>query len=153
MKRRTFLALTAGGLLAAPLSARAQQAGKTYRVGVVHVGGPYGAMIDGLRSGLKEQGFEEGKQYVLHIRDVKGDPKALEAAAKALEQEKVDVIYSLSTSITLAVKRAPGSVPIVFYAGTDPVVVGLVANYAKPGGRLTGIHSLTTEMDAKRLQS
>jgi putative ABC transport system substrate-binding protein len=152
MKRRTFLALTAGGLLAAPLSARAQQAGKTYRVGVVHVGGPYVAMVDGLRSGLKEHGFEEGKQYVLHIRDVKGDPKALEAAAKALEQEKVDLIYSLSTSITLAVKRATASVPIVFYAGTDPVVVGLVASYAKPGGRLTGIHSLTTEMDAKRLQ-
>ena len=83
---------------------------------------------------------------------MKGDPKALEAAAKALEQEKVDVIYSLSTSITLAVKRATASVPIVFYAGTDPVVVGLVASYAKPGGRLTGIHSLTTETDAKRLQ-
>jgi putative tryptophan/tyrosine transport system substrate-binding protein len=110
-------------------------------------------MVDGLRSGLKEHGFEEGKQYVLHIRDVKGDPKALEAAAKALEQGKVDLIYSLSTSITLAVKRATASVPIVFYAaGTDPVVVGLVASYAKPGGRLTGIHSQTTELDAKRLQ-
>jgi putative ABC transport system substrate-binding protein len=152
MDRRAFLTVVAGSMLAAPLSAEAQQAGKTYRVGVVHVGGPYGAMIDGLRSGLKEHGFEEGKQYVLHIRDVKGDPKALEAAAKALEQEKVDVIYSLSTSITLAVKRATASVPIVFYAGTDPVVVGLVASYAKPGGRLTGLHSLTTETDAKRLQ-
>jgi putative ABC transport system substrate-binding protein len=146
------LVLALGLTLATSLSAEAQQAGKTYRVGVVHVGGPYGAMIDGLRSGLKEHGFEEGKQYVLHIRDVKGDPKALEAAAKALEQEKVDVIYSLSTSITLAVKRATASVPIVFYAGTDPVVVGLVASYAKPGGRLTGLHSLTTETDAKRLQ-
>ncbi len=152
MKRRTFLALSAGGLLAAPLSGLAQQPGKTYRVGVVHLGGPYNAMMDGLRAGLKELGFEEGKQYVLHIRDVKGDPKALEPAAKALEQEKVDLIYSLSTSITLAVRRATASVPIVFYAGTDPVVVGLVKSYAKPGGRLTGVHSLTTELDAKRLQ-
>jgi putative ABC transport system substrate-binding protein len=152
MKRRSFLALAAGGLLTAPLSAWAQQAGKTYRVGVVHLGGPYGAMVDGLRRGLKDLGFEEGKQYVLHARDVKGDPKGLEGAAKAQEQEKVDLIYSLSTSITLAVKRATTSVPIVFYAGTDPVVVGLVTSYAKPGGRLTGIHSLTTELDAKRLQ-
>jgi ABC-type uncharacterized transport system substrate-binding protein len=152
IKRRTFLVLTVGGFLAAPLPARAQLAGKTYRVGVVHLGGPYHAMIDGLRGGLKELGFEEGKHYVLHIRDVKGDPKALEPTAKALEQEKVDLIYSLSTSITLAVKRATASVPIVFYAGTDPVVVGLVKSYAKPGGRLTGVHSLTTELDAKRLQ-
>lgn len=75
-------------------------------------------MIDGLKDGLKELGFEEGRQYVLHIRDVKGDPKALEPAARTLEQEKVDLIYSLSTSITLAVRRATTSVPIVFYAGT-----------------------------------
>ena len=62
------------------------------------------------------------------------------------------MIYSLSTSITLAVRRATTSVPIVFYAGTDPVVVGLVKSFAKPGGRITGVHSLTTELDAKRLQ-
>lgn len=152
MKRRAFLALTAGGLAAAPLASMAQQAEKTYRIGVVHLGGPYTAMIDGLRSGLKDLGFEEGRQYSLDIRDVKGDPKALEPAGRALEQEKVDVIYSLSTSITLAVRRGTVSVPIVFYAGTDPVVVGLVKSYAKPGGRLTGVHSRTTELDAKRLQ-
>ena len=150
--RRTFLAGTGAMLLTAPLAVEAQQAGTTYRVGVVHPGGPYSAMIDGVRGGLQELGFEEGKQYVLQIRDVKGDAKALEPAAKTLEQEKVDLIYSLSTSITLAVKRATARVPIVFYAGTDPVVVGLVKSYARPGGRLTGVHSLTTELDAKRLQ-
>jgi len=142
MDRRTLLGALAGGLLAAPLAAEAQPAGKTYRVGIVHPGGPYSIMIDGLKDGLKELGFEEGRQYVLHIRDVKGDPKALEPAARALEQEKVDLIYSLSTSITLAVRRATTSVPIVFYAGTDPVVVGLVKSFAKPGGRITGVHSL-----------
>jgi putative ABC transport system substrate-binding protein len=140
------------GATASAQEYKAQQAGKTYRVGVVHLGGPYDAMIDGLRAGLKELGSEEGKQYVLDIRDVKGDPKALGPAARTLEQEKVDLIYSLSTSITLAVKRATASVPIVFYVGTDPVVVGLVKSYAKPSGRLTGVHSLTTELDAKRIQ-
>jgi putative tryptophan/tyrosine transport system substrate-binding protein len=152
MERRVFLAGTGAVLLAAPLAAEAQQAGKVYRVGVVLEGGPYYAMIEGLRGGLKELGFEEGRQYILHIRDVKGDPKALEETARALEQEKVDLIYSLATSVTLAVKRATASVPIVFYVGTDPVVVGLVKSYAKPGGRLTGVHSLTTELDGKRLQ-
>ena len=150
--RRTFISCATLGLLTAPLAAEGQPAGKTYRVGIVHPGGPYYIMIDGLKDGLKELGFEEGRQYVLHIRDVKGDPKALEPAARTLEQEKVDLIYSLSTSITLAVRRATTSVPIVFYAGTDPVVVGLVKSFAKPGGRITGVHSLTTELDAKRLQ-
>ncbi len=152
MDRRTFLAGTGAVLLAAPLAAEAQQVGKTYRVGIVLEGGPYYTMIDGLRDGLKELGFEEGTQYILHIRDVKGNPKALEETARALEQEKVDLIYSLATSVTLAVKRATASVPIVFYVGTDPVVVGLVKSYAKPAGRLTGVHSLTTELDGKRLQ-
>jgi putative ABC transport system substrate-binding protein len=152
MERRTLLTLTAGGLFDAPLAALAQQAGKRYRVGIVLVGGPYYAMIDGFKDGLKELGFEAGSQYLLHIRDVKGETKALEPAARALEQEKVDLIYSLATSVTLAVKRATAAVPIVFYAGTDPVVVGLVKSYAKPGGRLTGLHSLTTELDAKRLE-
>ena len=144
--------MVAGGLFAAPLVALAQQAGKRYRIGIVLEGGPYYTMIDGLRNGLKELGFEEGRQYILHIRDVKGDTKALEPAARALEQEKVDLIYSLATSVTLAVKRATTAVPIVFYVGTDPVVVGLVKSYARPGGRLTGVHSLTTELTGKRLE-
>jgi putative ABC transport system substrate-binding protein len=109
-------------------------------------------MIDGMKDGLKELGFEEGTQYILHIRDVKGDPKALEETARALEREKVDLIWSLSTSVTLAVKRATANVPIVFYAGTDPVDVGLVKSFARPGGRLTGVHSQSTEMTAKRLE-
>ena len=150
--RRAFIGTLAGGLLAAPLAAEGQQAGKRYRVGVVLVGGAYYVMVNGLKDGLKDLGFEEGKKYILHIRDVKGDPKTVEPAARALEQEKVDLIYSLATSVTLAVKRATVNVPIVFYAGTDPVVVGLVTSYAKPGGRLTGVHSLTTEVDAKRLE-
>ena len=153
MQRRAFLVMAAGNLLAAPLAVQAQQSGKPYHVGIVHPGGPYHTMIDGLKDGLKELGFEEGRQYVLHIRDVKGDPKALEPAARTLEQEKVDLIYSLSTSITLAVRRATTSVPIVFYAGTDPVVVGLVKSFAKPGGRLTGVHSQSFDLIAKRLQS
>ncbi|HJV57738.1 MAG TPA: ABC transporter substrate-binding protein [Methylomirabilota bacterium] len=146
------MATMAGGLIAAPVAAGAQQTQQRYRVGVVLQGGPFYAMIDGFRDGLKELGFEEGRQYLLHIRDVKGDPKALLETARALEQEKVDVIYSLSTSVTLAVKHATASVPIVFYVGTDPVVVGLVKSYAKPGGRLTGVHSQTTELDSKRLE-
>ena len=138
-------------VLAVPLGGEAQQTG-VHGVGVVHQGGAYSQAVDGLRDGLRELGFEEGKQYVLHVRDTKGDLTAVEAAARSLEAEKVDVIYALATSVTLAVKRATKSTPIVFYGGSDPVVVGLVETFRKPGGRLTGIHGWGTDITAKRLE-
>ena len=111
--RRSFLGTLAGGLLASPLAAGAQQA-RVYRVGVVLQGGPYLGAVDGLRKGLAELGLEEEKQLILHVRDGKGDLKAVEQAAGDLEREKVDLIYSVATSVTLAVKRATKTVPIVF---------------------------------------
>ena len=138
-------------LLFVPIAAEAQQP-RLYRVGVVFQGGPYFSTIDGLRDGLRELGLEEGKQFVLHLRDTKGDLNSAAAAAKSLEAEKVDVIYALSTTITLPAKQATKSVPIVFYAGADPVAAGLVESFRKPGGRLTGIYGRSTDFTAKRLQ-
>jgi putative ABC transport system substrate-binding protein len=151
MDRRAFLGTLAGGLLAAPLGAEAQQA-RVYRVGVVLQGGPYLGAVDGLRKGLGELGLEEGKQLILHVRDGKGDLKAVELAAGDLEREKVDLIYSLGTRVTLVVKRATKTVPIVFNAGNDPVSTGLVESFRKPGGRLTGTYSRSAELTAKRLE-
>ena len=149
--RRTLLAGTSAVLLAAPLAAGAQQA-RVYRIGVVLQGGPYFADIDGLRDGLKELGLLEGKHFVLDLRDTKSDLSLVESAARALEEQKVDLIYSITTSVTLAAKRATKSVPIVFYSGTDPVAVGLVESFRKPGGRLTGVYGRFTELTAKRLE-
>src|SRR5713226_1159146 len=115
MRRLTLKGILTLALFAMPLSVGAQQA-RVYRIGVVLQGGSYSAAIDGLRDGLRELGLEEGKQFLLHVRDVKGDLKAAEVAARGLEGEKVDLIWALSTSTTLAVKRATKSVPIVFYA-------------------------------------
>lgn len=141
----------AGNLLGVPLAAHAQ-AIKIHRIGVVLPGGVYYQAVDGLRDGLKELGFVEGTQYVLHIRDAKGDQKAEGDAARNLEQEKVDLIFALGTSASLAVKQATERVPIVFYAGGDPVNVGLVKSFAKPGGRLTGVNSLAADLVPKRLE-
>jgi ABC-type uncharacterized transport system substrate-binding protein len=149
--RRAFLGTLGGGILSRPLAAEAQPAAKVHRVGVVLEGGPYYAAIDGLRAGLKELGFEEGKQYLLHIRDVKGDLSAVSETAKSLEQEKVDLIYALATSVSMAAQRATTTVPIVFYAGRDVVDAGLVKSLARPGGRLTGIQARTTDLTAKCL--
>src|SRR6266849_5169793 len=112
-------------LFIVPLAADGQQV-RVYRVGVLLQGGSYSPAVDGLRDGLRELGLEEGKQLVLDVRDAKGDLKSVEAAARDFEQEKVDLIYAVATSVTVAVKRATKSVPIVFYVGSDPVAFGLV---------------------------
>ena len=129
------------------------QAQQVYRVGVIHEGGPFYAVVDGLKDGLRELGFEQGKHYLLEIRDLKGDWKLAEAEARSLERGKVDLIYSVPTSVTTAVKRATTEVPIVFAVGSDPVVAGLVESFARPGGRLTGVHyQQSADLTAKRLE-
>jgi putative ABC transport system substrate-binding protein len=115
-------------------------------------GGPSYTAVDGLRDGLKELGFDAGKHYVLEIRDLKGDLKAAEEAAKSLERDKVDLVYTVATSVSVAVKRATTAVPVVFAVGSDPVVAGLVDSFAKPDGRLTGVHFLNADLTAKRLE-
>jgi putative ABC transport system substrate-binding protein len=150
MSGKIFVWLLATVLLAtAP--AEAQQP-KPYRVGVLLPGEAWYETIEGLRAGLRQLGLEEGKQFVLVVRDTKGDAKVAEEAARSLEQEKVDLIYTTSTSVTVVAKRATAEIPIVFCAGSDPVVLGLVESFAKTGGRLTGVYNPTTELTAKRLE-
>ena len=132
-------------------AASAQQS-KVYRIGIVREGGPDYAAIDGLKGGLKELGLVEGKEYVLEGRDLQGDASGLRAAVADLERQKVDLIYSISTSVMMAVKRATTKTPIVFAVGSDPATAGLVESFAKSGGRLTGVHYSTTDLTAKRLE-
>ena len=99
MNRRRFLRTVSMSLFTAPFAVEAQQA-RVYRVGVILQGGPYYAVIDGLRDGLRELGLGEGKQFVLDVRDTKGDLTSVDAAARSLEEQKVDLIYTLGTSVT-----------------------------------------------------
>jgi putative ABC transport system substrate-binding protein len=146
---RLFLLLVPLGATA--LIADAQEA-KVHRVGVILPGGPYYAAIDGLREGLKALGLEEGKQYVLEVRDVKGDRKVVGEAAREFEQGKVPLVYAFPTSVVTAAKRATTQIPIVFLVGSDPVAAGLVESFPKPGGRFTGVHYWATDLTAKRLE-
>jgi putative ABC transport system substrate-binding protein len=152
MKRMMTVLTLCAMLFALCSHAAAQQPAKVYRVGVLLPGEAWYEIIEGLRVGLKQLGLEEGKQITLAIRDWKGDAKAAEEAARKFEQEKVNIIYSTSTNSTLAARRATAEIPIVFCAGTDPVVVGLVDGFAKPGGRLTGVYTRVTDLTAKRLE-
>jgi putative ABC transport system substrate-binding protein len=139
-------------LLAAPLAVGGQTAGNVPRLGIIHYSGEMHVWVDGLRQGLRELGLEEGKHLVLDIRETNYDLKAVEAAASDLERAKVDLLYTVTTSVTTAAKRATVHVPIVFFAGTDPVAAGLVESLARPGGRLTGVHTRTMDLTAKRLE-
>ena len=155
--RRSVVSKSVFGIaLCAPLfalcaSVHAQQP-KISRIGVLVPGEAWYEVIEGLRVGLKQLGLEEGKQITLAIREWQGDAKAAEAAAKNFEQEKVSLIYATSTNSTIAARRVTTEIPIVFCAGTDPVVLGLVDSFAKPGGRLTGMYWPATDLTAKRLE-
>lgn len=131
--------------------AQAGQA-KVFRIGAIHQGGPYKAVLDGLREGLKQSGLEEGKQFVLEIRDAKGDLKAVEEAARNFEREKVNLIYAVTTSVVTVVKNVTSQTPIVFAVGTDPVASGFVQSFGKPGGRLTGVQYSSVDLTGKRLE-
>lgn len=152
MSRRVFIFICLLPVVFLLTGSVGAQQPKAYRVGVVTAGGAWYEVIDGLRAGLKQLGFEEGKQFVLTIRDTKGNAKAAEEAARNLEQEKVDLLYTTQTSVTLAAKRATADIPFVFCVGADPVDLGLVVSFAKPGGRLTGVFYRDTDLTAKRLE-
>ena len=122
------------------------------RVGVIHQGGPYKAVVNGLQDGLRQLGLEEGKQFSLNIRDSKGDLKAVEEAAKVFEKDHVNLIFAVTTSAVTPVKQVTSQIPIVFAVGSDPVASGFVQSFAKPGGRLTGVQYSTLDLTGKRLE-
>ena len=132
--------------------AAAAQPAKPYRIGVILPGGPLYEAIDGLKDGLRELGLEEGKHFSLTIRDTKGDVKAAEEAARSFEREKVSLIYALAFGVVNTAKGATANIPIIFGLGSDPVTGGIIDSFAKPGGRLTGVYYLVTDLTAKRLE-
>jgi putative ABC transport system substrate-binding protein len=149
--RTPLLAAFAAALLL-PLHAANAQGGDVRKVGVILQGGSWYEVVEGLREGLKGLGFAEGKQYALDIRDMHGELRTVEQEARTLEQQQVALLYTLSTSVSVAAKRGTSKTPIVFVAGTNPVVVDLVESIPKPGGRLTGVQFRATDLTGKRLQ-
>jgi putative ABC transport system substrate-binding protein len=152
MERRTFLGMIAGGLLAAPLAAQAQQAGKVYRIGFLSQGQPPKAFVEAIQQGLRERGYDEGRNLVWEFRSTDGSLDQLPRLAEELVRLKVDVILARASSGAMAAKRATTSIPIVFFAVYAPVEVGLVPNLGHPAGNITGVAVNASEMAAKRVQ-
>ena len=151
MHKRTFFSVSIALILVPLYLAHAQQA-KIYRVGVIHPGGPYGGVVEGLRDGLRQLGYEEGKHIRLEIRDTKSDPKFAEETGKIFEREKINLIYAVTTSVATVIKAVTTQIPIDFAVGSDPVGSGLVQSFGQPGGRLTGVQYSTTDLTGKRLE-
>jgi len=141
-------------LLALSASAQAQRPGKIPRIGFLTVGSPsvFPGRIEAFRQGLRELGYEEGKNIVIEWRYSEGKLDRLPALAAELVRLKVDIIVSGGPTPTGFLKEATTTIPVVMAFHTDPVGTGLVASLARPGGNITGLSVLSPELGGKRLE-
>ena len=154
MHRRAFLSTMAGGFLAAPLAAQAQQAGKVYRVGFLGTATPslMSAWLTAFREGLRERGYVEGKNISMEYRWGEGKPERFPALAAELIKLKVDVVVTSGPQAVRAVQHATTTIPIVMAVIEDPVDLGFVTSLARPGGNITGLSFQDSELVTRRLQ-
>jgi len=153
--RRRFLATTGAAALTAPLAAKAQQAGKVYRIGFLSSTSASTArnVLEAFRQGLGELGWVEGRNVVIEYRFSEGQHDRLPELAAELVGLKVDVIAAGPTPPALAARNATRTIPIVMTAVGDPVRLGLVASLARPGGNVTGVSfDVGLEVFAKGLE-
>jgi putative tryptophan/tyrosine transport system substrate-binding protein len=141
VNRREFITLLGGVATAWPLAARAQPAGKIPRIGFM--GNSTAALeanlVGPFRDGLRELGYQEGRNIVIEYRWADGKYERFPALVAELLAVPVDVVVTAGTPATLAVKKATSSVPLVMIAVGDPVGTGIVSSLARPSGNITGL--------------
>src|SRR5262245_37953721 len=127
---------------------------RTYpiKIGVLTASWGPTPQVVGLRDGLAELGYRENEQFVLGVRFTQGDLTALPAAARELVQYGVDIIFADGEGSAQAAQMATTRVPIVFIGWADPVGLGLIQSFARPGGNITGVTGLYLELSPKRLE-
>jgi len=152
--RRTFISTLGVAILAEPFAAHAQQSRKVYRIGYLDQG-PMSVnrrYLDGLRQGLHERGWVEGRNFIFEARFAEGRTDQLSVLAADLVRLKMDLIATTSTPAALAAKHATTTIPIVIGFVADPVGSGIVARLAHPGANITGWTHQGVELRAKYLE-
>jgi putative ABC transport system substrate-binding protein len=151
MRRRDFIKVVAGSAVTWPLAARAQQS-TIPTIGVLQIGTPTSYDLSGFRQGLKEAGYVEGQNLRIEYRFANDDPARLPELAADLVGRKVSVIATVaSAGAARAAKDATNTIPIIFGQGPDPIKQGLVASLNRPGGNVTGVLSLASELYGKQI--
>jgi putative tryptophan/tyrosine transport system substrate-binding protein len=142
MDRRGFIGAVIGGLLAAPLGAKAQRAGTPHRIGVLEVleAGSNVANLNAFRERLRELGYVEGQNLVIEYRSADSRPERFADLAIELVQLKTEVIVTNGDAAASAARRATRTTPIVMASSFDPVGAGVVVSLARPAGNVTGFH-------------
>jgi len=151
--RRTFIGTLAGGLLAAPLAADAQQARGMRRIGWLSPASAAEGLpnLEALRAGLRELGYVEGQNITIEARWADGRSERLPQLAAELVRLPVDVLCTAGSPASGAAKQATSTIPIVFANVAFPDQTGLVASYPRPGGNITGVAFIGPEY-GKRLE-
>ena len=141
-------------LLALSVSAQAQQPGKILRIGYLDTSAASGmaVLLHAFRQELTKLGWIEGKNIVIEYRFAEQNPDRLPELAAELVRLKVDLIVASGIGPALAAKKATSTIPIVMPTAGDPVGAGLVATLARPGGNVTGLSALASELNTKRLE-
>jgi ABC-type uncharacterized transport system substrate-binding protein len=153
MRRRELLSLLGGAAAAWPLAARAQQAARLPRLGVLLLSTPQAdPQMETARRALRDLGYVEGQNLVIEYRYAEGRPERLPDLAADLVRMKPDVLFVLGGDVAPAAVKATQTIPIVFTSSADPVRQGFVASLARPGGNATGITLLLDELASKRLE-
>jgi putative ABC transport system substrate-binding protein len=154
--RRVFVGTLAGGLLAAPLAAEAQQVGKVFRVGYLSPGSSSDPArlrrFEAFRQGLRELGYVEGRNIAIESRWAEGNYDRYPALAADLVRLKVDVIVAVGGRATQDAQQATTTIPIVMSVVIDPLGSGLVPSLARPGGNVTGLSLMAPDLVGKQLQ-
>jgi putative ABC transport system substrate-binding protein len=153
MKKTTSTLLILATLILAPVyPAHAQKQATMPRIGVLLLGAPPNANLDAFIEGLRELGYIEGKNILIEYRFAEGKAERLPELAIELVRLKVDAIFTGGTPAIFALKQATKTIPIVFFSTSDPIGTGVVASLAHPGGNITGISVLASDLWPKRLE-